>query len=1504
MLLFFDSGGDHGGLDAPAKFSEGTATISSGGRNSTQEFTTAGLRKYLPDASGSTVVVGFGFKPPSLSAVDLVQIVRGTEVQGTLSMNVTTGTLYYRRGATTLGTTVAAMVAGTYAYVELKVAIDDAAGTVDVWINGASALALTAQDTQDLSDATWNGVKFATGEFDDVYVLDASGGPPWDDRLGNSRVAALIASGTGAHAEMTPSTGVDHDALVDDATPNGDTDYNKATGAARDSYTFGAPGGSGTIHGVQVLGYARKFDATYFRAAPFVRVGGIDYDGAAQDLSQDYRYVRSVFPVNPATGLAWTADDVAAGTLEAGIAVEAPASPTRFYLQNRAAPYTPATIRGAWDQTAGAVTKALDPQKVGGGDIASVAIAETSATDDFDVLLGRWVSGPLDAQTLSGTVDVCIGISESDAAANLNWHLHVYVTQGDSDTPRGTILSNYRDPEGSPGNEWPTTIAFKALASAQALTGLAVSAGDRLVVEIGSCTREAAATSRTSTLKYGTSATAGPLDGEPVDDGAVDDTDVDDKAGYVDFSNGIALAGEARLSQMVVEVIRSSTASVAGWSHQIIEYVGDGVNDRLIETAFPLDSGRVAIFIYQVPASPSEVAEIPVVRISAFADTYVDGVATEENDCIKTLTADGFTVGADNKVNETGELHIAVVLRDSSVDGDFMRLGTYIASGVDDAVVTVEGGFGFQPTHVWIVGKSHVYRSVDFVGDKSITFTNEFAGASPNLIQSFFSDGFIIGANGNVNFPFDNYGYIALRATGIEGFFSFKGVGTSGDDAISGAGFTPGFVVAKYFDTTTPTSTWSHYRSTNSHTGDDSQRWVGPHETTGAGVKSIDADGATFGANVAPNGEDFYGYMWSGLQQGGGGVDIQKATQFVIEVAEDEDADAPPAADPCAGGGTVASGTNPSDGASLATATAPHVWMEGTIGATTYRWAKTAINIGASPKTPRVLSFGQSTRACSDGRGGFESASLTVTLADVDRVLRDLHATATLLNVPFDFYVQDEASIRAGGTPWHVARLVVREFEPLSDLTYRMTFEDALTLSFSAFAQETLVPKVLISSAISDATPYEQVKDKPVPLLYGSLSDEEDDEPRGTVPAPYVTANTPAEHEELGNIYRFLVGLGAIADIQSVFIADEFSGTPPTARAKASESLYGDQLWAPHMPDWLYGDDYEDVGGHRYTFVYLDQAHPAAELARTGRIPLAVNLCGRETDGDGTGSTIDSLPLQLLHFLNNEVVQQATEEWLPIKALGSYSLFDTASFVAAQNVSEDRIAGGYKGAFVLGHGLRQIPLWTAIGQFCRSSDLDIFVNRHGQVAVTMLDRTATASGAPLFTDVDDIVRDSFRIDPKTDEVENKVPYVYRRNYVPALQQLNPKPGERLPREPYDGVWLSGLQSVSDGTSIAAIGETREAQLLELEMVRDEATADDVAEQRLALRRNPRPVATFALRLNRGLALELGDIVKVTHFQGLGDEGWLARRCQVRRLTCDLDRLTVTVTVRDVEDLLA
>lgn len=647
-----------------------------------------------------------------------------------------------------------------------------------------------------------------------------------------------------------------------------------------------------------------------------------------------------------------------------------------------------------------------------------------------------------------------------------------------------------------------------------------------------------------------------------------------------------------------------------------------------------------------------------------------------------------------------------------------------------------------------------------------------------------------------------------------------------------------------------------------------------------------------------------YNEYWGLAALSYGGVAQQRITQLVLLVGRDEYGDEPPEVDACTGGGTVVAGSDPTDGAAIATATSLHAWIETTINGTTYRWAKVGIPHG-NPKTPRVLSFGTLTRALSDAQGGFESSAMSITLSDSDRVLRALHATQTLINQTVSVYVQDEAGIRSGANPWRVFRGVVRDLKPESDLTYTLSLEDPLTLSMSAFAQEKLIPNDTIS--VSDNTADQGLKTAPAPVMYGSLTDEDDDDPIGTVEAPFVGTETISGHSELGNLHKHLVCKSATHNIQSVFLGDPASGDPPIRRAKAGASEYGTRLYVPHQTGWPLDDQYSVENSKRWTYIYVDQNHPGADLARYGKMPVTVNLCAREATGDATGNTVDSLPLQFLHFLNTEVFNDLGDvDWPAQYARDGYSVMYTTSFTAAKTASEARVSGGYKGAFVLGHGFRQITLRQAIQQFCRSGDFDLGINRHGQIMITMLDRTSTASSAVVFTDQSDIFKDSFTIDPKVDQVENYVRYAYARNYLKTLQQLNPDTGTRLPREPFDKTWLSGEQDVSDGTEITALGETRKSQLQEYEMVRSATTADDVAAQRLALRKpsNGRAEATFRCTLSKGYNVELGAVIKVTHFQGLSSTGWSARRCQVRRHQVNLDSMTCTLVVRDVDNLLA
>ena len=239
---------------------------------------------------------------------------------------------------------------------------------------------------------------------------------------------------------------------------------------------------------------------------------------------------------------------------------------TQLYLTARTAPYTPATLRGEWDDTAGAVTKALDPCKTrDGGTIASVARAEANANDEYDVLLYRGVSGPLGTQEIDVNVNVVIGVGESNAAANDHWHVHIYTTQGDSDTVRQTAVDHYREAAGT--NEWPTTAAGLALNAAQSCH-IHTTDGDRLVVEIGYAARNTGTTSYTGTLWYGivkNSVIAADLTA------AGDETSL---AGFISFDASVAESTiNARVSQGAVETVLRETTINARVSQGAVEVV-------------------------------------------------------------------------------------------------------------------------------------------------------------------------------------------------------------------------------------------------------------------------------------------------------------------------------------------------------------------------------------------------------------------------------------------------------------------------------------------------------------------------------------------------------------------------------------------------------------------------------------------------------------------------------------------------------------------------------------------------------------------------------------------------------------------------------------------------------------------------------------------------------------------------------------------------------------------
>ncbi len=205
---------------------------------------------------------------------------------------------------------------------------------------------------------------------------------------------------------------------------------------------------------------------------------------------------------------------------------------TKFYIGNAAASYAPSSVRGTWTaQDGSANTRQL--ARAATGIAGTYPVTKAGASGTWNELIARFISEPISATsfTTSDTVSHVMGAKTSSVTNSVhNFDLFIYVTQGESDTPRGTLLTNTVY-----ATNWTTTAHGQAGGpTALTPTGGQVDAlnGDRIVIEIGWTKTGTASQDRTGTLNYGYA-------GADLADGG---TDVTTKAGWISFSNTVGIA--------------------------------------------------------------------------------------------------------------------------------------------------------------------------------------------------------------------------------------------------------------------------------------------------------------------------------------------------------------------------------------------------------------------------------------------------------------------------------------------------------------------------------------------------------------------------------------------------------------------------------------------------------------------------------------------------------------------------------------------------------------------------------------------------------------------------------------------------------------------------------------------------------------------------------------------------------------------------------------------------
>jgi hypothetical protein len=228
---------------------------------------------------------------------------------------------------------------------------------------------------------------------------------------------------------------------------------------------------------------------------------------------------------------------------------KSPTSATRWYLPSNdnvfvgpdpnAAAISP-TPDAAWEHTTRVLRRQLHPARgrsrmhdgsgIFGGFSARDDLSYSGISSGDDLLWYQFISPPLAAQTISGTVKGQLRVAEGSTSDDERAQVVIRVVSGDGTTVRGTLLG---PDTGALSSEFGTSATNRRFprGGAQTMTSVAAQAGDRIVVEIG-CRHHGTTTSSNPLAVVGDAAAS---------DLPEDETTTSNSNGWIEFSNAIQL---------------------------------------------------------------------------------------------------------------------------------------------------------------------------------------------------------------------------------------------------------------------------------------------------------------------------------------------------------------------------------------------------------------------------------------------------------------------------------------------------------------------------------------------------------------------------------------------------------------------------------------------------------------------------------------------------------------------------------------------------------------------------------------------------------------------------------------------------------------------------------------------------------------------------------------------------------------------------------------------------
>lgn len=248
---------------------------------------------------------------------------------------------------------------------------------------------------------------------------------------------------------------------------------------------------------------------------------------------------------------------------------------TRLYLPSSGTAPISVAMDTVWDTTALVTPRPTSTTK-GTSAFTEISAVETSTSTSHDIAFGQYISPPLSAQTISGTLQARVRSRQSDVDANARSQFVARVVSNDGSVVRGTLIGSSTTTAAV--NQWGVassitearTARYPRLSASSTVTSVVCEDGDRLVFEFGVRAINTVSTPYTYAVEFG--------ENSP-NDLPANETDTSQAAPWIEFSGDLLFKAASTGINLIGTwtQVGTGTASVNATTKAVtISPAGDG----------------------------------------------------------------------------------------------------------------------------------------------------------------------------------------------------------------------------------------------------------------------------------------------------------------------------------------------------------------------------------------------------------------------------------------------------------------------------------------------------------------------------------------------------------------------------------------------------------------------------------------------------------------------------------------------------------------------------------------------------------------------------------------------------------------------------------------------------------------------------------------------------------------------------------------------------------------